>query len=160
MGAGNHQAARVLCCLASAALCGCAGTGGSTGITAGGAASCAAPILTTLGRMPLRAAPPRVISVSPGQKLRLYGYWYQTCHDTNHEPPAHPYRQLTILVIQGHSRLAVATAHPSQRKGDFSVLVRFPASLHPGTATIRTSLMAEKPVQLRVRARAAQDAAS
>jgi hypothetical protein len=149
MGAGGHRAGRVLCWAALAALGGCAQAAGSTA-NAGGGASCAAPILTTIPRPPQRAAPLHVVAVAPGQKLRLYGYWYMTCHDTNHEPPSHPLRHLTVFAIQGHARHALATVQASGRDGDFAIVVRLPAGLHPGRAVIRTSLMAEQPVPLRV----------
>ena len=93
----------------------------------------------------------RTVSVSPGQRLRIHGYWYQTCHDTNHQPLARPFRHLTIFIFQGRSREPVATVDASQPGGAFDVVVRLPASLHRGTAAVRTSLMIEAPLRLRVR---------
>jgi hypothetical protein len=155
MDAGGHRAGRALCCAALAAfggfaLGGCALAAGDRANT-GSAASCTAPILTTIPRPPQRAALLRVVPVTPGQKLRLYGYWYMTCDDTNPGPASHPFRQLTILVIQGHARHALATVQASGRDGDFSIVVRLPAGLRRGRAVIRTSLLAEQPVPLRVR---------
>ena len=155
MGAGGHRARRVLCCAAFLALGGCAqaagGAANTGGANTGGAASCAAPILTTVPRPPQRAAPLRIVTVGRGQRLRLYGYWYLTCHDTNNGPPSHPFRHLTIFAIQGHARLALATVQASGRDGDFAIVVRLPPGLHRGNAVIRTSPMAEQPVPLRVR---------
>jgi hypothetical protein len=93
------------------------------------------------------------VSVAPGGNLWIYGYWYQTCHDTNHQPVSRPFRHLTIFIIQGHSREPVATVDARQPGGTFDVVARLPASLHPGTATVRTSLMNEAPLLLRVRGR-------
>ena len=152
MSAGRCQAKRAPYWLAVAALSGCAYGAGNAG-TVGEAASCAGPVLTTAARAQSGAAQARAVSVTPGEKLRIYGYWYQTCHDTNHQPPSRPFRHLTIFIIQGHSREPVATVDARQPGGTFDVVARLPASLHPGTATVRTSLMNEVPLRLRVKGR-------
>jgi hypothetical protein len=90
--------------------------------------------------------------VSPGQKLRLSGYGYQTCHDTNHQPPARSFHHLAIIVIQGSSRTVLAHVSARPPEGTFDIAVQLPATLHPGNATVRTSLMIETPLRLTVRA--------
>lgn len=150
---GRHLTGRAPYWVVAAALCGCVYGAGSPGTVSGPAASCAGPILTTTaGGLP-GAALTRVVPVSPGQKLRIYGYGYQTCHDTNHQPPSQPFRHLTIFVIQGRSRAAVATADARQPGGRFDVVVRMPRSLHSGAATVRISRLMEAPLRLRVQAR-------
>jgi hypothetical protein len=119
----------------------------------GEAASCAGAVLTTVPHAQPDTALPKVVAVSPGQKLRIYGYWYQTCHDTNHQPPSRAVRHLTIFIVQDHSREALASATARQPGGTFNVIVHLPASLHPGRATVRTSLhMIETALRLQVRA--------
>ena len=152
MGAGKHRAAQIVCCLTAAALCGCAPDAGRTPGGTSGAASCVGPLLTTSPHA-ARRTPPDAVTVSPGQKLRLYGYWYMTCHDTNHQPASRPYRHLTIFVIQGQRRHALTVVRAGQREGDFSATIRIPPGLQPGPAMIRTSLMAELPLRLRVQDR-------
>ena len=152
MRAARRLARRASCLLSAAALCGCAYGGGYAGAQNGEAASCVGPILTTAAQVrPTTALPP--VAVSPGQELWIYGYWYETCHDTNHQPPSRPFRHLAILVIQGPSRDPLATVNARQPGGTFDVTVRLPASMHPGAATIRSSLAIEVPLRLMVRAK-------
>lgn len=86
--------------------------------------------------------------VSPGQKLRLSGYGYQTCHDTNHQPQSRPFLHLLIFIDQDHTRTALATVDARGRGGTFDVVIRLPASLHRGAATVRTSLRFDTPLRL------------
>ena len=136
----------------AAALSGCAYAGSHAGTVTGEAASCAGPVLTAIAHVRPAGLRP-VITVSPGQELRIYGYRYETCHDTNHQPPSRPFRHLTIFVIQGRSRDPLTTVDALERGGTFAVTVRLPASLHPGAATVRTSAAVEVPLRLAVRAR-------
>ena len=136
----------------AAALSGCAYAGSHAGTVTGEAASCAGPVLTAIAHVRPAGLRP-VITVSPGQELRIYGYRYETCHDTNHQPPSRPFRHLAILVIQGTSRDPLATVNARQPGGTFDVTVRLPASMHPGAATIRSSLAIEVPLRLMVRAK-------
>lgn len=152
MGAGKHRAGQILCCLTAAALCGCAPAAGPAPGSTSGAASCVGPMLTTSPHA-VRRKPPNAVTVSPGQKLRVYGYWYMTCNDTNHQPASRPYRHITIFVVQGQVRHALTVVRAGQRQGDFSATVRIPPGLQPGPATIRTSLQAELPLRLRVQDR-------
>lgn len=139
--------------LLPAVLCGCGYGGRGAGTVSGEAASCVGPVLTTVPHAQPGAALPKVVAVAPGQKLRIYGYWYQTCHDTNHQPPSRPSRHLTIFIVQDHSRAVLAAATAQQPGGTFNVMLRLPVSLHPGPATVRTSLhMIETPLRLQVRA--------
>ena len=113
----------------------------------GSAASCAAPWLSTIPNSTVAHHGPGVsereaINASPGQTLRIYGYGYQTCHDTNHEPLSRPLTQLTVFVVQGHIRQAVATVSASHPYGDFAATIHLPPDLRPGPATIETSLPA------------------
>src|SRR5579875_2490833 len=41
---------------------------------------------------------------SAAARLRVSGYVYQTCHGTNHEPPASLIPGLGVVVTQGHNR--------------------------------------------------------
>lgn len=90
------------------------------------------------------------IRVSPGQTLRVYGYGYQTCHDTNHQPTASPFAGLTVFVTQGHNQQPLATVS-AREHGDFSTAVHLPANLRPGPATVDTSFGGDVPVHLQVR---------
>lgn len=130
------------------AVCGCTGT--TTTISS---ASCTAPRLTTV---PNATASPGMaqrdaIAVSPGQQLRIYGYGYQTCHDTNHEPPASPFTDLTVYVTQGHSRQVLAEVSAHHPVGIFTIAVRLPSDLRPGPATVDTSQPVESPLYIEIR---------
>jgi len=146
----GRRAGRAAFGLLAAALCGCAGA--ITGTVTGAAASCAGPVLTASAQAQPGTLPPKRVTVSPGQKLRLSGYGYQTCHDTNHQPPARSFHHLAIIVIQGSSRTVLAHVSARPPEGTFDIAVQLPATLHPGNATVRTSLMIETPLRLTVRA--------
>jgi hypothetical protein len=138
--------------LLAAALCACA-PGGSAPATAGGAAaSCIGPALTTGAHPRPGQMAARTVTVSAGQRLWVDGYGYQTCHDTNMQPAARPYRHLMIFVVQGGTRTLLATVSARPPDGTFQLAVRLPPTLHRGAATVRTSLHAlELPLRLNVR---------
>lgn len=129
------------------AVCGCTGT--ATTISS---ASCGAPWLTTVPNANVRHPGPGMtqrdaIAVSPGQTLRIYGYWYETCH----EPPASPFTDLTVHVTQGHSRQVLAEVSAHQPGGTFTIAVRLPSDLWPGPASVGTSQPVESPLYIQVR---------
>jgi hypothetical protein len=137
-----------------AVLCSCTSGAGQTQTVAGGsAASCAGPVPTTSAQPHGDTTQARPAAVSPGQALHIYGFWFQTCHDTNHQPRARPFRHLLLLALQGKARNVLARVSAQQPGGTFAITVRIPTGLHPGTATVRTSLMIEVPLRLTVRAR-------
>lgn len=149
MSGTRQQTAWALCGCLVIAVCGCGGVTTSSG------ASCAAPWLTTV--RPDRTGRPgpgmtrrNAIRVSPGQTLRVYGYGYQTCHDTNHQPPASPFSGLKVFVTQGHNRQTLGLVS-AQQHGDFSTAVHLPAGLRPGPATVDTSYAGDVPLHLQVR---------
>lgn len=146
MNSWRRSAGWAPCVLLVAAVCGCAQG-------AGGQASCAAPVITTKSDYQLGRALPRVVTVSPGQELRIYGYFFETCHDTNNQPPPRPFKHLTVIVTQSHKQETLAVVSARQPGGTFSIRVRLPADLHPGSATVRTSGGApENPLRLEIRA--------
>jgi len=118
----GRRAGRAAFGLLAAALCGCAGA--STGTVTGAAASCAGPVLTASAQAQPGTLPPKRVTVSPGQKLRLSGYGYQTCHDTNHQPPARSFHHLAIIVIQGSSRTVLAHVSARPPEGTFDIAVQ------------------------------------
>lgn len=128
--------------LAAVGVSGCGQSGG------GGTseASCTGPVLTGTAN---HSEPAPRITVSPGQMLRVNGYGYATCHDTNQQPPASPFSHLEVLVVQGHRRFPVATLSPRQ-DGSFQVAIRMPAGLRPGTATVSTSQAGERPLTVHI----------
>lgn len=148
MGTG-HRAGWALPLMAAAALSGCGGGGAATATGAG--ASCAGPLL--LASAPAQPRPAAsAVTVSPGQELQLHGYWFQTCHDTNHQPASRPFQHIAIILVQGSTRRVLADVSAHQPGGTFGITVRLPATLHPGDATLRTSLRMAAPLRLRVRA--------
>jgi hypothetical protein len=138
----RRHAGWVIGCWLLVVSCGCAGTTAD-----GSSASCAGPVLSTIPN----AAVFKPVVVSPGQTLRIYGYGYETCHDTNHQPPASAFTGLTVLVIQGHSQHALATVSARTPRGTFAITVHLPSELRSGPATIRTSQQVEEPIHLQVR---------
>jgi hypothetical protein len=102
-----------------------------------------------------RAAQRQAASVLPGQVLRVYGYGYIDCVDVNRnfQAPASPFRDLTVFVVQGQRRLALATVSAHRPGGTFHVSIRLPADLHPGPANIQTSGSQpdERPLRIQVR---------
>jgi hypothetical protein len=144
------RASKLLLAGLAAALCGCGGA--SAGGTNGATASCVShPLLTTVEHPRVGSAPP-VLHVTPGQHLRLLGYWYQACHDTNHQAAA-AFLRLTIVVSQGRSRTDLATIGARQPGGTFDVQIYLPTTLHPGLATVQTLKKIEPPLRLVVRRR-------
>jgi hypothetical protein len=140
------------CWFLAAALCACAPGGSGPTLAGAAAASCIGPALTTAPHARPGQLTARTVTVSAGQRLWVYGSGYQTCHDTNMQPPARPYRHLMIFVVQGGTRTLLATVSARPPDGTFQVAVRLPATLRRGAATVRTSLpMPELPVRLNVR---------
>src|SRR5262249_48012296 len=115
-------------------------------------AACTAPSLSTRANT-TPGAHARIISVSAGQTLQVYGFGYQTCNDVNPNlgSAASPSPALTVFVVQGQCRLALASVSAHQPGGRFHASIRLPADVHPGLAIIRTSELGEVPLRIRVR---------
>lgn len=152
MNSRRQQTALALSGCLAIAISGC----GGARITTGSSASCTAPWLTTVRHAPTgRPAPGmtrrNAIHVSPGQMLRVYGHGYQSCHDTNHQPPASPFSNLEVFITQGHNRQTLATVSAHHPHGDFSTAIHLPANLRTGPATVDTSYAGDVPLYLEVR---------
>lgn len=134
------------CCVLATVLSGC----GQAAV--GNSASCAAPVLTTRPHAHSGDPGPRVVTAAPGQELRIYGFGYATCHDTNHQAPSRPFKHLAVLITQGHTKQTLAYASPSVPGGTFKVTIHLPGNLRKGSATLHTtSQVPEEPLQLNIR---------
>jgi hypothetical protein len=149
----RHQPGRwALTCWLLLALCGCTGVSG----TSGSGGSCAAPWLSTLPNATFSHPGPGLterdaLAVSPGQELRVYGHWYQTCQDTNNQPISKPFMRIKVIITQGHSRQALAIVSAHMPNGRFVITVHLPHHLRHGPATVETSQPVEGPLFLEVR---------
>ncbi|HYK28219.1 MAG TPA: hypothetical protein VEV61_09650 [Streptosporangiaceae bacterium] len=132
------------------ALSGCSAARSSG--TTGASASCAGPVLTTKTHPPAGTTQ-AVLHVSPGAHIRLRGFRYETCHDTNHQAPAHAMQRLTILLVQGKSQTMLGTIGAREPGGTFDITVWLPTNMRPGPATLQTSKKLEAPLRLDVRRR-------